>query len=74
MFKNIKTISGVKSLSKSEQKEILGGSFGHGFGCNQPILAQCFDDSDCPCNRRCGVTVDGGPQGPIFFADVCEFN
>lgn len=72
MFKNIKTIKGAKSLSKQEQKSILGGFFGHG-ECAQQIFQQCFDDSDCPCNRSCGVTVDGGPQGPITFDDLCQF-
>lgn len=71
MLKKTLNLKGVKTLSTSEQKGIKGGYFGG--GCNQQILAQCFSDEDCPCNRSCGVTVNTA-DGPIFFADVCQFS
>jgi len=74
MLKKTLSLKGVKTLTKTEQKEIKGGYFGGGFGCNQPILAQCFSDSDCPCNRRCGVEIATFPGETVFFNDLCEFN
>lgn len=71
MLKKTLHVKGARILTSTEQKEIKGG-FG-GFGCNQQILAQCFDDSDCPCNRTCGVSVEVSPGEFIEFADVCQF-
>ena len=65
MIKNIKTIAGVKSLGKAEQKAISGGNFGS--GC-QTILIECFSDYDCPCNRRCGFVTPAGAG----VDNICE--
>ncbi len=43
MFKKIKELKGVNSLSKVEQKKISGGFFG---GCAAAI---CRDNADCHC-------------------------
>lgn len=71
MFKNIKTIKGVKSLTKREQKTITGGFFG--FGCQAQIL-ECSSDRDCPfCSQGCGIQVTL-PDGEILNIDgVCAF-
>ena len=71
MFKNIKAIKGVKSLTKGEQKTISGGFFG--FGC-QPQILECNSDSDCPfCSQGCGIEITL-PDGEILNIDgVCAF-
>jgi len=74
MLKKTLNLNNVKTLTKTEQKEIKGGFWGGGFGCNQPVFAQCFSDNDCPCNRRCGVNVEVTQGEFIFFNDLCEFS
>ncbi|WP_299213281.1 hypothetical protein [uncultured Dokdonia sp.] len=68
MLKKTLNLKGVRTLSNNEQKEINGGFWGN---CQAQIVI-CYDDSDCPCGRTCGVTVDS-PTGPLNVPDVCQF-
>lgn len=66
MLKKTLNLKGVRTLSNAEQKEVKGGFWG---GECAAQLVDCSSDNDCPCGRRCVITMDT-PQGPI---DLCEF-
>jgi len=52
-------------ISKTQQKELTGGGFGHQI-C--PQFLPCWSDNDCPCGS-CGVRLSNG----LWVDDLCAF-